>query len=496
MQQDTVTQPGSTPRLADRQWHVLFRVLYLYAVLHPAVGYMSGMHQMVYVLARVLAATASLSTESLRPWEASILGVKAYADTESDLFWCFSLLIDHYREWYEPSVAVTATSPHGPRALLSVLQRWDAALQRYDMPVWQVLDRHALRVTQAPYAARWLTRLLAADVPTRMTVELWDVLFMELGWHDRGAGWSSKTLLAMMGTAMLVLLRGQILELDSAPDANARLTQLMDNYPGTQARPIVALAWQWYEQQAPGAPDAAVATASESDRRRARLQERLASTVQRGLHSPKPNTSLSPKPSPTASPDLSSEGSPWRRYKDAIQDSDAAAAVSKVSSNLAARALAWRTRTPSWYGPPPAMASATDEDVITPVLPMPKAEDEPDDSAAFAGHRPSWTTSAAEGVTAPAPPEMPIPAEFDASMSFSLPSVNEARRRGELSSPAMAMAAPALAPPLSDDATARPVGIRRTGHLKARRTPSQGSERGPSSMSRSSMDDVPGAEVL
>ena len=159
--------------------------------------------------------------------------------------------------------------------------------------------------------------------------------------------------------------------------------QLLQPYPIQNARPIISLAFQMRQQT--GArmlsermnlnPRPRIRSDTHP---RVNIQERLAATVQRSLHAPSHRSvSLDSKISPpaatpalvsrpksvstfseqdeqpliTASPLEGSFSSPTssqqaadprsllRRYTDAIQDSNAAASMSKAGTNIAAKAL-------------------------------------------------------------------------------------------------------------------------------------------------------------
>ncbi|KAK0551663.1 hypothetical protein OC846_002883 [Tilletia horrida] len=127
--------------LRDRRWHAILRILYIYALLNPSVGYIQGLNEVAFVIYWVMthsqrsptragtpttprqkplapdymeskprsdSTPAGLSPASPLPVAANQSDSQAMfeepadeLDLEADAFWCFSLLIGSVRELYE-----------------------------------------------------------------------------------------------------------------------------------------------------------------------------------------------------------------------------------------------------------------------------------------------------------------------------------------------------------------------------------------------------------
>lgn len=481
----------------DRHWHSLLRILYVYAMLNPSVGYIQGMHEILLVLLRVFFEARNVSTKSIQPWEAKVLGLVDTHDMEADTFWCFSLLMGKFREVFDFGQA-DVSSLDEMRQLLSpgessrvpnngmahALRRLSAQLHTKDAELWTFLHTHELDPQLPYYAFRWLACLLAADMPPDAVAELWDVLFSET--DARNAQNAHIDMLVSMCCAMLLLVRDTLMPLGAQEDVFHAGMHVLQSYPIHTARPIISLAYQMQQQPL------AFPLSSQTVRPRIRsdtharptLQDRLAASVQRGLHAP-PGRSVSwdvtkarqQSVSPSAEthsvsaelPSLRDARGILRRYTDAIQDSNAAASVSKASTNIAAKALAWSISAPAV--PETSTPTADIEQLQTPPrpgppeLPMPTVVDSPTDRDTF--HRTVGTFDAA--LVAKPPTCMSSgfspSSDDDLSTSFSLPSLQAAAQLGD---PASLPLTPSQTQALLTTESPLSAQIRRSGGIRSR----------------------------
>ena len=563
----------------DRQWHSMLRILFVYAMLNPTIGYMQGMHEILLVLMRVFCAARDFPTKSIQPWEAKVLGLGNTNDTEADVFWCFSSLMGMFRKVFEYErnnvstleqmrqlmvLTTMQSSEHwSGSGMAYCLRLLSVRLRAEDPQLWSFLHANSLDPQLPYYSLRWIACLLAADLPSDVVANLWDVLLSET---DESSNFDSNAhveMLVHMCCAMLLTVRDQLLELrnlsGSDNDASPKLVahrkkshdvfyscmNLLQSYPIQNARPIISLAFQMCQQT--GARMLSERTnlnprpRTRSDTHaRVNIQERLAATVQRSLHGPSHRSvSLDSKISPPAlTPTLTSrpetvstfseqeeqplitasplEGSfssskssqqaadsrsLLRRYTDAIQDSNAAASMSKAGTNIAAKALAWSSRAAQPSVSAAAVATKTEKtqerrkvqelaitstkthDVATnawqdpqdrndgpPELPIPTVVDSPNDRdtyrravgvetpTAFVGS----TFSARNHQTTPIATYSSPTMDEDLSSSFSLPSVVMASRLSEHMPLSLGPTATPLASLDKDDALPQ---IRRSGGL-------------------------------
>ena len=59
----------------DYQWHSMLRILSVYAMLNPSIGYIQGMHEILLVLLRVFFAGRDHPAINIQPWESKVLGL-------------------------------------------------------------------------------------------------------------------------------------------------------------------------------------------------------------------------------------------------------------------------------------------------------------------------------------------------------------------------------------------------------------------------------------
>ncbi|KAI3626501.1 hypothetical protein CBS9595_001862 [Malassezia furfur] len=451
-------------RFVDRQWHAVLRVLFLYAMLNPSIGYIQGMNEVVYVLLHAFFATRDDDLGTGTASDRAVLGLDNTADAEADAFWCFSLLIGGLREVYDfgqgdPTTVQAMRGLADPlhddarppdNGLAVALHRMSAQLAQFDPMLAEVLAEHQLDPRLPYYSLRWLVCLYACEFPWPGVLRLWDVLLAQK--HDlrtaHGMTNAQIHFLLDVGCALLVSEREAILSLaHTTPDVFQHAIELLQPRAPHDVSRVLALALDILHQRAQQATLPRTATGRRQppmgarSQRNTSLQQRLAATVQRTLHAPParaatwtpgmpsqraPNTDApapdAPTPSaavhapvsapvgsdvaprtPTKAPVEPVQASPsspstpsiasssralFRRYTEALQDSNAAASVSKARTNLAAKALAWRSASSSSASDgvltpasPPTTAPAAAPDV--PQFPIPSVVDSPQDRDAY-----------------------------------------------------------------------------------------------------------------
>lgn len=507
----------------DRHWHSLLRILYMYAILNPRVGFVPRMVQVACMLFHTLCSTRDAPTHGTKAWEAEVLAMGHPFATEADAFWCFSLLMGDFREVYDLGMMDTTSVSDWrdkedeyalPPSWLSsglcvTLQQCSATLRDVDPTLWTFLAEHSLDPQWPWYSYDWVLTLFAGYLPEPMVLEIWDVLFAESSVTMSSSTNVHIDMLVDLCCAMLMVVRDELLHLllaeaetdprATSMDLHARGMALLRSYPIHSARPIISMALQLREQRHASLPP----VPTEAQRRASRLQERLAASVQRGLQSPS-QRSLSGPASDVSSDasqtrvDEAADSTPTRRvssgrspasqilqrYSHAIQDSDTIASVSKAGTNLAAKALAWRKPSTDPWTTPERIRSTTSprppSAPTVPDLPMPVVVDSPDDRDQFAPSTRSSSTTRYSPDTVRISPMPSLRNDIDDSASFSLPSLHTAARLG-------------LLPTASPDVASTPVfasqdklPIRRSAPMRARRTPSQASDASISSRHSSS----------
>lgn len=431
----------------DYQWHSMLRILYVHTMLNPSFGYIQGMHEILLVLLRVFFAGRDYPTFNIQPWESKVLGLGSTKDTEADAFWCFSLLMGMFREIFDfgrqdassldemrQLIFLSNESRRIPdNGMVQALQQLSMLLQSENNVLWSFLHTHSLDPKLPYYSFRWIACLLAADLPADIVSELWDVLFSEVGKTSAQVPNVHIEMLVCMCCAMLLMVCDEVFSLGtksfdqmrhivdtSEDDVFCLGMRMLQSYSINTSRPIVSLALQMRQQLVNKnlfnnfntEPPSLVSSGT-----RPKLQARLAATVQRGLNTPSRSISWDVGSVPKTRPVIPSQMSEpqslsrnekristahpenptasldrhalLRRYTSAIQDSNAAASISKASTNLAAKALAWTTKSDDTRRTPsrsitPQMQPLPLHDA-PPELPIPSMVDSPTDRDSFCG---------------------------------------------------------------------------------------------------------------
>jgi len=156
------------------------------------------------------------------------------ADTEADVFWCYSTILASVLDCYtvgQPGVA--------PR-----LDAFRAILAAADAPLAAHLDR--LGVTPVMYAYRWLGVLLLRELPLPLVVRVWDAAVAT----DDGFGRFFVAVCAALAVAFSERLRG-----GGFDDALGLLQHLPTGGWGTEeVDAVLARAHLWHATGVGGAP--------------------------------------------------------------------------------------------------------------------------------------------------------------------------------------------------------------------------------------------------
>lgn len=143
------------------------RILYIWAIRHPASGYVQGMNDLVtpffiVFLQEHISKDAEVETFDVSQLEGSVL-----QDIEADSFWCMSKLLDGIQDNY------TFAQP-GIQSKVNMLKE---LIQRIDAPLHDHLQRHCVEFLQ--FTFRWMNNLLMRELPLRCTIRLWDTYLAE-----------------------------------------------------------------------------------------------------------------------------------------------------------------------------------------------------------------------------------------------------------------------------------------------------------------------------
>ncbi|XP_065801633.1 TBC1 domain family member 22A isoform X2 [Muntiacus reevesi] len=137
------------------------RILFIWAIRHPASGYVQGINDLVTPFF-VVFICEYLDDEDADSADISRVPEDALRNVEADTYWCMSRLLDGIQDNY------TFAQP-GIQMKVKMLEE---LVSRIDEQVHRHLDQHEVRYLQ--FAFRWMNNLLMRELPLRCTVRLWD----------------------------------------------------------------------------------------------------------------------------------------------------------------------------------------------------------------------------------------------------------------------------------------------------------------------------------
>lgn len=157
----------------------LERVLYIWALRHPASGYVQGINDMVTPFLIVFL-SEHLPAGALHPAEGmeELHRHKPYllAQAEADAFWCLSLLLDSVQDNY------TFAQPGIQRMVFKLKE----LIARIDAKLHTHLLNENLHFIQ--FAFRWMNCLLLREFSLDLILRLWDTYLAEYGGPEDAAG--------------------------------------------------------------------------------------------------------------------------------------------------------------------------------------------------------------------------------------------------------------------------------------------------------------------
>ncbi|WFD33358.1 hypothetical protein MCUN1_000171 [Malassezia cuniculi] len=394
----------------DLLWHSMLRVLFLYSLLNPSVGYIQGMHEVLYVILNVftVGATPSADAPPRRSEEGLVLGIGSPESVEADAFWCFSLLIGELHELYDfaggdidtlkamRSLDSPLSHTHD-NGMVQALNRFSNELHSLDPELHDFLAIHSAHPRLPYYSFRWLACLYASDFPLPAVVQIWDVMLaQQFERRVRSSGNTNEKIgfLIDVGCALMLQVRSELMypkpTKDGDNDVFGNTMRLLAAYPLKSAHQIITIAQQIQRRRIQLSKESPELPRDSSNRRlplQARLRKladdtRAASTTV--IHTqPEPAERTETMRAATWSTPDSHKRNLLQRYAEVIQDSNAAASLAKASTNLAAKAISWR----SGSGSEAPQSTPKKREGEPPELPIPSVIDSPDDLDAYRGPR-------------------------------------------------------------------------------------------------------------
>ncbi|XP_062339276.1 LOW QUALITY PROTEIN: TBC1 domain family member 22A [Osmerus eperlanus] len=136
------------------------RILFIWAIRHPASGYVQGINDLVTPFFIVY--VFEYIEEEVENFDVSSLEETALRNIEADSFWCMSKLLDGIQDNYtfaQPGIQRKV------KALEELVSRLDESVHRH-------MQQYEVEYLQ--FAFRWMNNLLMRELPLRCTIRLWD----------------------------------------------------------------------------------------------------------------------------------------------------------------------------------------------------------------------------------------------------------------------------------------------------------------------------------
>ena len=142
------------------------RVLYIWAIRHPASGYVQGINDLVVPFFIVF--LSEFIDTDVKDHDIAKMP-KLFLDiVEADTFWCFSRLLDGIQNNY------TFAQP----GIQMKVNRLKDLMSRIDSPLHDHLDTH--KIDYLFFAFRWMNNLLMRELPLNICIRLWDTYWSEM----------------------------------------------------------------------------------------------------------------------------------------------------------------------------------------------------------------------------------------------------------------------------------------------------------------------------
>ncbi|GAA6016437.1 hypothetical protein JCM10207_003861 [Rhodosporidiobolus poonsookiae] len=161
------TRPGVLLWAAEATQRSLERVLYVWAIRHPASGYVQGINDLVCPFIEVF--LESYITSDPETFDVSVLPPLALEALEADSFWCLSKLLDGIQENYI----------NAQPGILRGVKKMEGLCKRVDAPLAAHLSEQGVEFIQ--FAFRWMNCLLMRELSVKNIVRMWDTYLAEGG---------------------------------------------------------------------------------------------------------------------------------------------------------------------------------------------------------------------------------------------------------------------------------------------------------------------------
>jgi hypothetical protein len=169
--QISIDVPRTSPHIElysyDATQRSLERILYLWAIRHPASGYVQGINDLVTPFWQVFLSTYITDPDVESGMDPGQLPRPVLDAVEADCYWCLTKLLDGIQDNYihaQPGIQRQVS------ALRDLTSRIDAGLAKH-------LEKEGVEFMQ--FSFRWMNCLLMREVNIKCTIRMWDTYMAE-----------------------------------------------------------------------------------------------------------------------------------------------------------------------------------------------------------------------------------------------------------------------------------------------------------------------------
>eukprot|EP00842_Homolaphlyctis_polyrhiza_P004721 jgi/Hompol1/524/HPOL_005345-RA len=143
----------------------LERILYVWAIRHPASGYVQGINDLVTPFFHVF--LQEVVTGNVETSDPSTLDKETLTRIEADSFWCLTKLLDGIQDNYT----------HKQPGIQRQIHRMRELIGRIDAPLYNHLAAQGVEFIQ--FSFRWMNCLLMREISLNNTIRMWDTYLAE-----------------------------------------------------------------------------------------------------------------------------------------------------------------------------------------------------------------------------------------------------------------------------------------------------------------------------
>jgi len=159
------TRPGVQLWMQAATQRSLERILYVWAIRHPASGYVQGINDLATPFFQVFLTLYIDSDPEF--FDPALLPPNVMNAVEADSFWCLSRLLDGIQDNYIS----------GQPGIQRGVKRMAELVARIDAPLAAHLESESVEFMQ--FAFRWMNCLLMREISVQNTIRMWDTYLSE-----------------------------------------------------------------------------------------------------------------------------------------------------------------------------------------------------------------------------------------------------------------------------------------------------------------------------